>query len=734
MSKILVQYEADVSAFKAQLKGVTEDMKTVENTGVTGAKNLDKAFEKTAGKAQTLKSQLRELKEQLANATDPKEIERLARAAGELSDKIDDASDAARIFASESKFEQIGNAVGSLGSKLRNLDFKGAADQSKLLLATTKSLTFKEAVGGIKDLGTTLLNVGKSLLLNPIFLLGTAITLIIANFDKLKSSGGLVGKVFSSIGNIIKLVIDSFTALSDAIGLTDTKSAAVADSIIASYSRIKDATTKRYESEIAAAKRSGQETELIEIKKLSEFTKANDKIIEQLRLREKAQKELGLGLSDEEKTRLNELVEENRKTNIQILDLYAASKNKQKEVDKKKQEDYKKNLDEIAALDKVLRDLRTNNIVDEEEKKIKIIENAFNDEVEKYKGNAAIIIELETKKERDIQAVRDERIEKEREEYQKRLAAQEVFNKARLELATASEKEIDENVSNIINQSFEKNTQNYLEYYINAKKEAEKVYTQLLIDSLGQLNNIFQQNQQNRIDTINENAEKEIEAQQNNYERGIISKEEFEKRKNKIEEESKKKENEIKRKAFLVDQNIAVLQAIMNTAVAVTAALKQPFPLNVALVATATAKGALEVALIKSQQPPKFAKGVVGLKGKGTRTSDEIPALLSVDESVITADGTEKHRGLLTAINKGKGAEYLNNIYIAPALRKQKEKFEKEKESIFANNLIKSILLNQNQFKDENIVNGLRLIRKEEKENTQMLITALNGKNNKHRY
>lgn len=733
MSKILVQYEADVSGLKGQLNELTASMKGVEDAGTNSAKNVEKAFDKTEKKTQSLKAQLKDLKTQLALATDPKDVERLAKAAGEVGDQIKKANESAAIFTSGSKFEQIGNALGGVGSKLRSLDFEGAAEDSALLLSITKSITFKEAAAGIKGLGKTLLNVGKSLLLNPIFLIGTAVAIIIANFDKLKNSGGFVGKMFSSVGNIIKYVIEKFTELTDAIGLTDTKSAAVADSIIASYIKIKDATTKRYESEIASAKRSGKETELIEIKKLSDLTKANDKIIEQLRLREKAQKELGLGLSDEEKTRLNELVEENRKTNIQILDLYATSKNKQKEVDKKRREDYKKHLDEIAALDKVLRDLRTNNIVDEEEKKIKIIENAFNDEVAKYKGNAAIIIELETKKERDIQAVRDERIKKEREEYQKRLAAQEVFNKARLELATASEKEIDDNVSNVINQSFEKNTQNYLDY-INAKKEAEKVYTQLLIDSLGQLNNIFQQTQQDRIDTINENAEKEIEAQQNNYERGIISKEEFEKRKNKIEEESKKKENEIKRRAFLVDQNIAVLQAIMNTAVAVTAALKQPFPLNVALVAAATGQGALQIALIKSQQPPKFAKGVVGFKGKGTRISDENLALISRDESVITADGTDKHRGLLVAINKGKGHDYLKQVYLAPALKAQKQQLENQQSADLASNIAKAIMFNSSQFKDENIVNALKTLRKSERESAMLLLNAFETKNNKYRY
>jgi hypothetical protein len=51
--------------------------------------------------------------------------------------------------------------------------------------------------------------------------------------------------------------------------------------------------------------------------------------------------------------------------------------------------------------------------------------------------------------------------------------------------------------------------------------------------------------------------------------------------------------------------------------------------------AFAAAKGRI------SSEPKGFAAGVVGLNGAGTSTSDSIPAMLSVGESVITANGTQ---------------------------------------------------------------------------------------------
>lgn len=55
-----------------------------------------------------------------------------------------------------------------------------------------------------------------------------------------------------------------------------------------------------------------------------------------------------------------------------------------------------------------------------------------------------------------------------------------------------------------------------------------------------------------------------------------------------------------------------------------------------------------------AEQVGKYKDGVIDLKGPGTKTSDSIPAMLSRGESVMTADETEKSKGVLKAIRAKK--------------------------------------------------------------------------------
>lgn len=233
--------------------------------------NLGKKIADVEKPTQSLKAQLRALKAQLAETDDDKEFTRLSVEAGKLEDKIQDAQQAARIFATDSPFQAVGNSIRGVAGDLLSMDFAGAAQKSKLLVDATKQITFKQSIAGLKDLGTTLLNVGKSLLLNPIFLIGAAVSLIIANFDTLRTSGGLVGKVFTFIGDSVTGLIKVFTDLTDLIGLTDIAAQKAAKSMQKSFQETLDmglqAVTNRYNAEIAKAQAAGKEVNRIEIEK-----------------------------------------------------------------------------------------------------------------------------------------------------------------------------------------------------------------------------------------------------------------------------------------------------------------------------------------------------------------------------------------------------------------------------------------------------------------------------------
>jgi hypothetical protein len=181
------------------------------------------------------------------------------------------------------------------------------------------------------------------------------------------------------------------------------------------------------------------------------------------------------------------------------------------------------------------------------------------------------------------------------------------------------------------------------------KKEREMRLFEAIANTTVQLIGMVSQAQQ-------ESYQRDLDNLQERLDQGLISEEEYDKEKRNI----LRKQNEAAKQA-------AIFQAIINTAVAVTAAAGVPV-IGFALAILAGILGAAQIALITSQQPPQFAKGVVDLQGEGTATSDSIHAKLSKGESVITAKETSKHKGLLEAMNKGLAEKYILSNYVKPAL------------------------------------------------------------------
>ena len=192
-------------------------------------KQLGTAFDSADNAGKSLKAQLRELQTQLAN-TDPQtqKYRDLSRAAGELKDKIQDAAQAVGTQAGGA-FEKVSGSIGLVTSRLLSLDFQGAAEGAKLFAQNAADLKLKDVSEGLKGLTSTLGNLGKALLTNPIFLLGTVLVGIISNFEALKNSGGALGSIFTSLSDSVTFLKDSVLALSDAIGLTNTKAAEEAE-------------------------------------------------------------------------------------------------------------------------------------------------------------------------------------------------------------------------------------------------------------------------------------------------------------------------------------------------------------------------------------------------------------------------------------------------------------------------------------------------------------------------
>ena len=169
---------------------------------------------------------------------------------------------------------------------------------------------------------------------------------------------------------------------------------------------------------------------------------------------------------------------------------------------------------------------------------------------------------------------------------------------------------------------------------------------------------IFQINQNRRNEELS-NSLSALEEEKNKL---LANKRLTDKKRAAIEEEYRKKEAQIKTDAFKKDQQARVTEAIIAGALAVVKALP-----NYVLAAAAAVTTAAQVAVIKSQPVPKFAKGVERLTGAGTETSDSIHAMLSRGERVVPARINDKYFPALTAIHNGKVTpEYANAMLSMP--------------------------------------------------------------------
>lgn len=147
--------------------------------------------------------QLREIQRELAKLEPgSEEFNRLAQKAGRLKDSIQDAKEATKAFASESKTGQAKTLFTQIGSDLANLDFKGAAEKAKVFSSVVKSISFGEVVSGIKDFASAILSVGKALLVNPFTIMLAAIGALVYDVYE-------VIDVFNSFGDAAKSLNES---------------------------------------------------------------------------------------------------------------------------------------------------------------------------------------------------------------------------------------------------------------------------------------------------------------------------------------------------------------------------------------------------------------------------------------------------------------------------------------------------------------------------------------------
>lgn len=261
----------------------------------------------TLGGIGNIRKEIKQLKGELADALDPADAAVIAEKIGVLQDNLMRVNEQAQIFASGSKFEQAGNALGLVGSQLASLDFEGAAESALLLQDRINSITPEEITKQMKGLtdtftvlgkvgGTAIIGIiknvgamakaflafGAQLLMNPIFLFALVIAAIVAAIVLLLSKLGLlkplmdaIGKVFEWIGMVIDVVVQAIKDFLDWLGLTSFAAEDAAEKQAKYYKDVAEASEKyttkaisNFNHEINMAKIQGESTEKLMRKKL----------------------------------------------------------------------------------------------------------------------------------------------------------------------------------------------------------------------------------------------------------------------------------------------------------------------------------------------------------------------------------------------------------------------------------------------------------------------------------
>lgn len=213
------------------------------------------------GSIKGLKLELRAARDEMAkiaatSGTTSKEFADASTKAGEIKDKINDLNDALKN-SSQSKFENIGNSLKDVGSKLTSLDFEGASTSAKQFATVVKSLTFAEIIAGLEGLVVTLKTVAVAIFTNPLFIL----------------AGVLAG-----VGLALKYFIDQ----------QEKESART----IERYKKEEEAAVSRYDKEIKLQKILGKQTFELEKDRQKIIAESADKQIEEITKRKQGIQEI----------------------------------------------------------------------------------------------------------------------------------------------------------------------------------------------------------------------------------------------------------------------------------------------------------------------------------------------------------------------------------------------------------------------------------------------------------
>lgn len=578
---------------------------------------MGQEMEKTGKKTKTLKQELRELKQQIASGgLDAKQLSEATKRAAELEDHLGDVQQKIKALSSDTKridgvvegFRALAagvaitqGAIGLLGGENEKVEKTLLKVQSAMALLTGVQEIAK-LVTDENILKTTYLSVAQRLAGKSATIMGVEISAAMA-----AATAG------------ISLIIAGIAYLVVEMSSTEDSAKKIQERLGKMYEKDADVYANVLQKR-AQLLQGSNDGELKALKLLYD---------QQFRERLRAQKETGQSQkSFDAETRVN-------------LELY----NKQRdEINKKWDEKEKKDLK------------------DQQEKRAKIKATADAEALKKAEEEARKRAEAEAKatEEANKRAMEDvDSTSQLKKNYYKQLDIQKEYQKSSLEIDEIYSRIASEGryqTSEEIYAQVEKELKEYEDLkkkqtdidtkYLEEKAKKEQEYRQLAQQTaLQMLENTasfaFSQIEQN----LQQETDLKVAAAEEEQRKQLEGRELSASQQQAIERNTQREIGRIKTEAARKQRQADITQAAVNGAIAITrayATMVDPISASIVAIGIGVTTG-LQIAAIKNQPIPKFAKGTKGVEGPGTDTSDSILAYLSKGEMVIPTKTKESY-------------------------------------------------------------------------------------------
>jgi hypothetical protein len=356
-----------------------------------------------AGALTDLKAEIKSLKGEMAGLdAGSEEYQKLANRAGELNDKLKEVNENTKANTGGTGFEKMSNNLGLVKDDLMNLDFAGVSEKMKQMAVISKSMTFSEVLGGLKNMGSALLSLGKAILTNPLFLM----------------VGALV-----AIGGALKMWNDSVNNQAVKAQENHTKSI---EATVAAMRKLNDNISEIDELFIRRAELEGKSAKEIGDLRIKAFKDEHKRELEirdeNYKLLASLGKQLRLADTEEERNSLKEKINSTKEANEEIYqnDLLFGTKlyNLQLEVNKSIEDENQANIDKIKsqnetaynerlALARKIRDIQLSELDLSLQNERAVIEANYKFLEDSAQGNAQHLLDIERNKNNDLKVIDD---------------------------------------------------------------------------------------------------------------------------------------------------------------------------------------------------------------------------------------------------------------------------------------------------------------------------------------